>query len=79
MTFSNFQIHRTIFKYGVIWEEYGTVDITTGLWKWKKTITHKIFKTDNNWMFLDTGRYTPGGTVERLERAYKAQRVEADD
>ena len=75
MTFSNFKIDKTIMKYNIIWEEYGTVDITTGVWLWKKTNTHQVFKTAMNWKFVETGKWTPGLHVENLERSYKAKIV----
>ena len=70
MKLSNFKINKTIMKYGTVWEEFGTVDITTGFLLWKKTVTRKIAKMAL-WYFADTGQYLPNH-IKALERAYKA-------
>lgn len=72
MTYSNLIITKIKYKYNIPWEYFGTVDITTGFWLFKKTQTHQIFKAGVHWQFLTTGEYTYGSQVERLEEIQKA-------
>lgn len=57
---------------------WATIDIVTetGFWLWKKTKieTREVFKKAGvNWIFVDTGEFTPGHEVERLQQALEAQ------
>jgi len=59
------------------------VDVTTtkGIlwWKTKHTETHQVFREELgvNWMWVETGKWTPGSDVENLYRAYCAkQKIE---
>ena len=49
-----------------------SIDVTTGIWKWRKTKTRIIVKDwmSSFWMFADTGRHTPSFVVERLAKVY---------
>lgn len=48
---------------------HASIDMTSGVWFWKKTETHRIVRTYANryWKFLDTGRFTSEYFVEDLE------------
>lgn len=56
---------------------FAQVDVATTtsfLW-WKRTITRTTYvaKHYSYWRFMDTGRFTPDLTVERLEQIHQAQ------
>ena len=51
-----------------------SVDVQTGFLKWKKKKTREIFKNGHkNWVFSDSGDYTPGYQVEKLVIVYEAR------
>ena len=51
---------------------YAYVDVTTGFWRWKKTITRTVYREYTYWRFVHTGRFTPGDKVECLAHSYIA-------
>ena len=55
---------------------FATVDITTGAWIWRRTVTREICKEHSTWFFTDTGEFTPEWDVEALARAYYARKGE---
>ena len=75
MKISNFKIISTkkgldIFSPKTIIAE---VDITTGIWPFKKTKVKQVVNDGiGYWFFLDTGKFTPSYDVEELYRAYTA-------
>ena len=53
---------------------FAKVDITTGMWWWKKTVTRDIARQYTGyWFFSDTGETAPMFTIENFERAANAQ------
>lgn len=64
-------------KYSGIYSVVADVDVTTttGILWWKKEITetHQVFREEMvaNWIWLDTGAWTPGYQVENLYSAYE--------
>jgi hypothetical protein len=54
--------------------DFAEVDVTTGVWRWKKTRRVVIFRNGAGfWKFMDTGEFTPGFQVETLQEMTKAQ------
>ena len=53
--------------------KHATVDVTTGMWIFKKTVTHRVSLKNLNWFFTDTGEFTPGVRVEKLARSNEAK------
>ena len=52
--------------------DIATVDVESGF-LFKKVETKKIFKKFVYWQFFDSGMYTDGSAVERLEDACMAE------
>ena len=50
---------------------FAEIDVVSGLF-FKKTETKKIFKKHANWQFLDSGFFTNGFDIERMEDAWHA-------
>ena len=74
MILSNFSLTRTKGSSPLNWEYFAEVDVTTGLFWWKKVKRRKIRREFAKfWHFVDTGEFTPLGQVESLERAFEAQ------
>lgn len=72
MSLSNFRNYREIDG-----QPFAEVDLTTGIWPFQKTRTVMITKESFSafWIFVDTGRFTPGVEAETLARAYHTKRL----
>ena len=54
--------------------QYADVDVTTGTWFWKKTVTRQICCINGMyWFFVDNGELTPDRDAEQLAKSYKAR------
>lgn len=74
MKISEFVLTKVIGKTPLDLEYFASVSVTTGVLWWKKVERRHVHKKyAGNWVFVDTGEWTPGYQVEALERAYKAQ------
>lgn len=78
MKLSNFKYTKRTGINSLSWKFYGTVDVTTTagfmFWKEQDTVEKEICREfANNWFFVETGEYTPGVSVETMERAWNAQ------
>lgn len=75
MKITNFRNYESNGKGITKGREYtADVDVTTGFFGWKKTVTRQVKRPFcEYWFFVDTGKYTPGAVVEQLARSYKAQ------
>ena len=64
-------------EYGCSTAYKATVDIHTGIWFWEKIETKEVFKDEFqvNWIFTDTGKFTPEYEVEKLFRAWESQNM----
>ena len=74
MKISNFNLLNVTGTSPINWRFKASVDVTTRPFPYIKQITKEaiICKTyAGNWSFLDSGEFTPGVNVERLERAYE--------
>ncbi len=73
MKISNFRLKEVIGKSASEWKFKATVDVTTGFF-FKKTDTVELFRHyGGNWIYLETGKFTPNDDVEVLERSYTAK------
>jgi len=60
MTFSNFK---------PLSSRFAEIDITTGMWWWKRTIRKSIVQIDGSWFFQDDRQWRPLA-VSECEREY---------
>jgi hypothetical protein len=77
MEMSNFEVME-VKQLGGVLRDYVTiceVDVTTGIFKWKKTVRRRVCKKkyDVSWYYEDTGETTEGFHVERLAKVYTAK------
>lgn len=55
---------------------FATIDVTTGVWPWRKTVQREIFRTYHScwWKFLEDGEYVRDDIrCKHLEDAYCAK------
>jgi len=52
---------------------HATIDITTGMLKWKETKIVTVFKEYGFWVYSDGSGFTPGFVVEDLADEYLAR------
>lgn len=71
MKFSNFKIIEI--KPRLILTEFrAEVDVTTGFWWWKKTVTRSLWRrTGDGYRFADTGELIDGSSWLELKNAIK--------
>lgn len=67
MKITNFRPHETE-------PNFAYVDVDYPWWKFKAKQTKIVFKQDNLWRWLDTGKPSPDFHVERLIYAYHAKK-----
>lgn len=73
MKLSNFVLKKTKGTGPLDWEFFADVDVTSGFLLWKRTVRREIYREyGHNWIFVDTGEYTPDTQAERLGRDWKA-------
>ena len=55
---------------------FATVDVTVGMWWWKRTTQREVCKERHStfWFFTDAGKFTPDWVIETLARAYYAHK-----
>ena len=49
--------------------QHATVEVTTGFWKWKQTVTRPIVRIGYTsiWAFEDTGEFVPQREMDKLQ------------
>ena len=74
MRLSNFQMVGRTGSSPLDWRFFAAIDVTTGMWWWKKTERKEISrKYADNWFFVESGEYVPGYQVDSLSRAWDAK------
>jgi hypothetical protein len=80
MKLKNFELTKKIGKELFEMQYIAEVDVTTWPMLFPKTVRRKIYrKHGENWIFIDTGEYTPGFQAEKLEKSYLAQIVDREN
>lgn len=71
MELSNFVLIRTEGSSVLDYRFFAEVDVETGFLFWKKKERKQIAKDyAQYWVFVDTGKYTPGLQAEELAKSY---------
>jgi hypothetical protein len=72
---TNFKLVKVqLSEYKTLENVWATVEVTTGFWRFKKTVTKTVYVECMNsfWVWADTGEFTPTFQVERLGRSFLA-------
>lgn len=73
MIVSDFQFEKAIGNTLHNKKFVATVEVTTGVLFWKKTVRRKVMREYCGvWFFVDNGEFTPGFQVEKLARSWSA-------
>ena len=79
MKISNFKLtERTAGdRWGIAFIYKGTVEVTTGIWLWKKTQVKEVILGEfaSFWRWADTGKMTQGFKVEEAVKVFEAKHM----
>lgn len=76
MKITNFRLKERTGNSALNWKFKALVTVRTGLF-FKKMEDKEIYKEYGGyWCFVDTGKFTPGHSVEELQRKYEAEIME---
>ncbi len=76
MKITNFRLTERTGTSSLTWKFKALVEVETGIF-FKKKEDKVIYKEyGSNWVFADTGKYTPDYDVEELQRKFEAERME---